>query len=461
MRCLTLLFSLCLHGTFAGVIFLFSVNQQAETEQVYHVALAEFIQPDIVQEAPALEVPEPVAETAPPPPSPPAPEPEPEVIPPTPDPTPESPQEPEPKVVSTIKPTPPVRARPAPKPASPPPVAQPSPQPQGEPFSTSIPVASGPRPRQFGGLSAYDQDHVDQRPSISRRVEPEYPTRARRMNIEGSVTVELVVDTAGLPKACTVRSADPAGYFEESALNATQKMRSYREKSTTLLSIRWFCYPSYSGCDEQTPIPGNIFQNSSLSAAPATAVAPFVFENMRTPIRRFYPLTTYTEVAKKNLPKWSKQLIISMYIIIILIKGDTRMKLQCTLEVNAPAEKIWPYYADPAKRSVWEEDLESLIFDGEVKTGTTGRMKLKEMPEMPFTLTEIIANSSYCDRTDVPGMGSLHFDHKILSENGRTYVQHSVRLEKETFTENDLGFLNGVFSDVPGAVLKIKKEVEK
>ena len=45
------------------------------------------------------------------------------------------------------------------------------------------------------------------------------------MNIEGTVMLELVVDTAGLPKACAVRSADPSGYFEEAALNAAQKMR--------------------------------------------------------------------------------------------------------------------------------------------------------------------------------------------------------------------------------------------
>jgi hypothetical protein len=137
------------------------------------------------------------------------------------------------------------------------------------------------------------------------------------------------------------------------------------------------------------------------------------------------------------------------------------MELQCKIEVRAAKETIWPYYADPAKRGVWEEDLENLVFNGEVKTGTTGRMKLKDMPEMQFTLVEVIANASYCDRTDVPGMGSLFFSHKILQENGKTFIQHSVGLEKDIFTEGDLGFLSGVFSDVPGAVLKIKREVEK
>jgi hypothetical protein len=137
------------------------------------------------------------------------------------------------------------------------------------------------------------------------------------------------------------------------------------------------------------------------------------------------------------------------------------MELQCKIEVKAAPETLWPYYADPSKRAVWEEDLENIVFDGEIKTGTTGRMKLKELPEMQFTLTEVIVNASYCDRTDVPGRGSLFFSHKILQEDGKTFIQHGVRLQKDTFTEKDLSFLNGVFSDVPGAVLKIKREVER
>ncbi|GHT78443.1 polyketide cyclase [Actinomycetota bacterium] len=137
------------------------------------------------------------------------------------------------------------------------------------------------------------------------------------------------------------------------------------------------------------------------------------------------------------------------------------MELQCKIAVNATKKAIWPYYADPDQRSVWEEDLENIVFDGEVKTGTTGRMKLKDMPEMPFVLTDIVEYASYCDRTDVPGLGSLYFNHRILQENGLTYIQHSVRLDKDGFTEDDLGFLSGVFADVPGSILKIKREVEK
>jgi hypothetical protein len=137
------------------------------------------------------------------------------------------------------------------------------------------------------------------------------------------------------------------------------------------------------------------------------------------------------------------------------------MELSCKITVNAAEEDIWPYYADPTKRRVWEEDLENLVFDGEIKTGTTGRMKLKGMPEMSFTLSEVTKYVSFCDRTDIPKIGSLFFDHKILQENGKTYIRHSVRIEKEVLSEEDSGFLSGVFHDVPQAMMKIKREVEK
>ncbi len=136
------------------------------------------------------------------------------------------------------------------------------------------------------------------------------------------------------------------------------------------------------------------------------------------------------------------------------------MEFRFKVEVNASKEKIWSYYAEPEKRHIWEEDLESLEFNGKLETGTTGTMKLKEMPEMSFTLTNIEPNVSYWDRTDIPGMGSIHFEHDILQENDKIFIQHAVRLEKENLSEDDFNFLCGVFSDVPKSVMKIKKEVE-
>ncbi|MDR1489444.1 MAG: TonB family protein [Desulfovibrio sp.] len=77
----------------------------------------------------------------------------------------------------------------------------------------------------FGGVAAYDADAVDRRPVISRRVLPEYPERARRQQVRGRVEVRLIVDASGNPRDCVIHRAEPAGYFEEAALEAARRTR--------------------------------------------------------------------------------------------------------------------------------------------------------------------------------------------------------------------------------------------
>lgn len=77
----------------------------------------------------------------------------------------------------------------------------------------------------IGGLAAYAEDAVDERPYITRRALPEYPSRAKRMNIQGRVEIRLVIDAAGMPRELSVHSAEPRGFFEDAALQAAKKTR--------------------------------------------------------------------------------------------------------------------------------------------------------------------------------------------------------------------------------------------
>ncbi len=216
-------FSICLHASVAGALLLFSGGDGLPEEKVYHVSLAEFSAPAAAEPTggdPAL----PPSESTPPPPAPepePVKEPEPVV---EPEVKPEPVKEPEAKVISPKKTTePPKRAQAKPKPATPRPAQTAQvPSPNAQPGGTG---PAGPQPSQVGGLAAYRSDVLDQKPSISRRAAPDYPSKARRMNIEGKVTVQLVVDTSGTPKECSVKSAHPPGYFEDAALDAAQRMR--------------------------------------------------------------------------------------------------------------------------------------------------------------------------------------------------------------------------------------------
>ena len=210
-RILTILFSVCFHGSLAGLAYLLSGPAAPVQEKVYQVSLAEFAAPAATSASPAQQDAPPQPEATPPPP-PPKPEPA------KPEPVKELPKEPEKKVISPKKrtdaPKPKEKAKPE-TPAAASPAAQPS----------QTPSAAARGPRQVGGLSAYDQDMLDQRPNVAKRVQPDYPSKARRMNMQGRVMVRLVVDTTGSPQSCTILSADPPGYFEEAALEAARKTR--------------------------------------------------------------------------------------------------------------------------------------------------------------------------------------------------------------------------------------------
>ncbi len=136
------------------------------------------------------------------------------------------------------------------------------------------------------------------------------------------------------------------------------------------------------------------------------------------------------------------------------------MEFSFKVRVNAAKEKIWQYYEDIQKWYTWEADLEDITLDGGFQTGSTGKMKLAGMPALDYTLTSVVENKEFCDKTVTP-IGELYFNHQIIEEGLGTYIQHSVRLDTEDVTTEKLGFLKQVFADVPDSMMLLKREVEK
>lgn len=205
---LQILASIALHLLIVGVVIIFSAKRTAPETKVYQVALAEFVS------APA-PAPTPVQEPLLPEPSPPE-----EVV--VPEEPVVKPPEPVEKKISSVKKTPPPKPKEKKPPAKPARPASDSPQ---TAVNNGGPNTGAASPQSIGGMRRYDVDAVDQRPTISRRVKPDYPMKARRMNIEGKVLVGLVVDTSGVPVECKIVHADPQGYFEEAALQAARKTK--------------------------------------------------------------------------------------------------------------------------------------------------------------------------------------------------------------------------------------------
>ncbi|MDQ7836276.1 MAG: energy transducer TonB [Humidesulfovibrio sp.] len=62
-------------------------------------------------------------------------------------------------------------------------------------------------------------------PVAVKRVKPFYPMDARRRGISGQVTLRLFVDAEGGVREVQVQAAEPAGVFEEKAVEAARKWR--------------------------------------------------------------------------------------------------------------------------------------------------------------------------------------------------------------------------------------------
>ena len=134
-----------------------------------------------------------------------------------------------------------------------------------------------------------------------------------------------------------------------------------------------------------------------------------------------------------------------------------------TLPVAAHASTIWPFYANINLWKQWEEDLEHIELYGEFATGTEGRMKLKGMDSILFTLTSVIANKAFWDTTTIPHVGSLSFGHEIIEGELTNYIKHTVTFESATgeYTKKHGELIQQVFADVPDAMWLIKKEAEQ
>ncbi len=66
------------------------------------------------------------------------------------------------------------------------------------------------------------EESVDVAPKPVRRVSPAYPARARSKNIEGHVTLRVLIGTAGKVEKVKVEDSNPAGVFDEAASQAVR-----------------------------------------------------------------------------------------------------------------------------------------------------------------------------------------------------------------------------------------------
>lgn len=133
------------------------------------------------------------------------------------------------------------------------------------------------------------------------------------------------------------------------------------------------------------------------------------------------------------------------------------MKFSFETETQLLPEQIWPLYATTDNWFLWEDDLEAISLNGNFETGTTGNMKLKGQPSLSFILTSAEKNQEFTDKTSIPNVADIYFQHELKQLNGMTLIKYSVEFipEKQPPTREDLNFAAQIFSDVPTSVFKL------
>lgn len=116
------------------------------------------------------------------------------------------------------------------------PVSRPEKQKICLPFQLNPKLASGPQTFSVPSLDlislksanftgAYGVNDLDRPLTPLVRIPPTYPIRAKRMGIEGWVSVQFLVNSEGSVEHVEVLSADPEGFFETSVINCVTKWR--------------------------------------------------------------------------------------------------------------------------------------------------------------------------------------------------------------------------------------------
>ena len=68
-------------------------------------------------------------------------------------------------------------------------------------------------------------DSLKHPPRPMKRVQPRYPERARRLNIEGYVILRFIIDDKGFVTSPTVHQSVPSGQFDNAAIRAVRQWR--------------------------------------------------------------------------------------------------------------------------------------------------------------------------------------------------------------------------------------------
>jgi len=92
------------------------------------------------------------------------------------------------------------------------------------PAPRAVVKAAAPQ-RAAGTRTQFGFDEVDQKPVSLATLKPNYPYKAKRMGIEGYVTVQFLVDRNGKTQSLKIVEARPRGVFDEAVRKTVPRWR--------------------------------------------------------------------------------------------------------------------------------------------------------------------------------------------------------------------------------------------
>lgn len=127
-----------------------------------------------------------------------------------------------------------------------------------------------------------------------------------------------------------------------------------------------------------------------------------------------------------------------------------------SVTTTATPEQVWALYADVQRWLEWDSGLEAVTLDGPFQSGSTGTMKVQGQPPLSWSLLEVDQNTWFTDVTEIPGVATLTFGHRIQPLPTGARVTHEVRIEGPAAAQ--LGPM--VTADTPEAMAQLVRLAE-
>ena len=100
-----------------------------------------------------------------------------------------------------------------------------------------------------------------------------------------------------------------------------------------------------------------------------------------------------------------------------------------TVTTTASPEQVWPLYADVNRWLEWDSGLEAVTLDGPFAVGSSGTLQVEGQPPLTWTLTDVVENAVFTDVTEIPGVATLTFVHRIEPAAVGATITHEVLIE--------------------------------